>query len=84
MKTYQFESIVDENGIIVLPPEMKVLSKHRVHLTLVDLETPRQNSVKLLEDITRAYAQIVDESDLDIAEIYERRGRRNDREALST
>ncbi len=82
MKTYQFESVVDENGAIVLPGEMKALSKHRVRLTLVDLETSQQNPVKLLEDITNEYVQITDEADLDIAEIYQRREQRDDREAL--
>ncbi len=84
MKTYQFESIIEENGTIVLPKEMKALKKHRVRLILVDLDTLRQNPVKLLQEITHEYTQIVDEADLDISEIYTRREQRNDREALFT
>lgn len=82
MKTYQFESIIEENGTIVLPKEMKDLHKHRVRLILVDLETLQQNPVKLLEEITREYTQIVDEPDLDITEIYNQRKQRNDRGTL--
>jgi tRNA G46 methylase TrmB len=84
MKTYQFESIIDENGTIVLPTDMKALTHHRVRLTLVDLDTLQHNPVTLLQEMTQAYTQIVDEADLDIAEIYERREQRNDREALFT
>ncbi len=36
MKTYQIESVINENGIIILPDEMKKLQKHRVKLTIVD------------------------------------------------
>lgn len=84
MKTYQFESIIEEKGIIVLPEEMKALTNHRVRLTLVDLEILQQNPINLLQEITHEYTQIVDEPDLDITEIYRRREQRNDREALFT
>ncbi|MCP4682754.1 MAG: hypothetical protein GY864_10510 [Desulfobacterales bacterium] len=85
METYQFESIIEDNGTIVLPGEIKKkLNKHRVRLMLVDLETLRRNPVELLEEITQEYTHIVDEPDLDITEIYMRRGERNDRESLFT
>ncbi|MCP5052519.1 MAG: hypothetical protein GY940_35450 [bacterium] len=51
---------------------MKELKNHRVKLTMVDLEPIRDNPVKLLEEITKKYAAI-DETDLDIHEIYEQR-----------
>ncbi len=85
METYQFESLIEDNGTIVLPGEIKKkLHKHRVRLILVDLETLRQNPVKLLEEITQEYTRIVDEPDLDITEIYKRREQRDDRESLFT
>ncbi len=78
MKTYQFESIIEENGIIVLPQYMKKLKKHRVKLTVVDLEPFHDRPVKLLADITKKYAA-VDEEDLDITGIYEQREQHHDR-----
>ncbi|MGR3177184.1 MAG: hypothetical protein ACUZ8E_03900 [Candidatus Anammoxibacter sp.] len=84
MKTYQFESIIEENGTIVLPKEIKKLKKHRIKLTLVDLETIQQNPVKLLHEITQKYNNIVDESELDIAEIYKRREQKNGRSSMFT
>jgi hypothetical protein len=85
MKTYQFESIIEQNGTIELPQEIKVqLTQHRVKLTLIDLDALRKDPVALLKKITRHYTQIVDEPDLDIAEIYRQREQRNDRETLFT
>jgi hypothetical protein len=78
MKTYQFESIIEENGIIVLPQYMRNLKKHRVKLTVVDLEPFHDRPVKLLTDITKKYAA-VDEEDLDITGIYEHREQHHDR-----
>jgi hypothetical protein len=62
MKMYQFESMIEENGTIVVPQEIKALKHHRVRRILVDLDTLQQNPVKLLQDITREYTQIVDEA----------------------
>ncbi len=38
MIVYSIETVVKKSGIIVLPDDMKILEKHRVKLTLVDLE----------------------------------------------
>jgi len=38
MKTYNFEAMINEGGIIVLPDYMKKLMRHRVRLTISDLE----------------------------------------------
>lgn len=75
MKTYQFESVVDENGVIVLPKNMRKLLKHRVKLTVVDMEPMSGSPVRLLSGITQKYAA-VDEEDLDVAGIYEMRERK--------
>lgn len=78
MKTYQLNAIVEENGSIVLPQNItRTLKKHRVHLTLIDLETLRQDPVKLLQEITGRYRRIVDEPDLDMIEIYKQREQQN-------
>lgn len=77
MKTYQFESIIEDNGVIVLPEDLKNLKKHRVKLIVVDLE-PSENPLNMLNDITRKYAAISEE-DLDINEIYEQREQHHDR-----
>ncbi len=83
MQLYQFESIIENNGTIVLPREITTqLKKHRVKLTLVDLDVIRHNPVKLLEEITDHYTQILDEPDLDISDIYSQREQRHDRETL--
>jgi hypothetical protein len=85
MQQYQFESIIEHNGTIVLPQEIKTrLKRHRVRLTLIDLETLRTDPVTLLEEITRHYTRIVDEPDLDISEIYQQRDQHDDRETLFT
>ncbi len=78
MNTYQFESIIEENGVIVLPKHMRKLKKHRVKLTVVDLEPFYDSPVDLLADITQKYAA-VDEKDLDITGIYEQREYHHDR-----
>ena len=78
MKTYQFESVVDETGIIVLPKNMRKLLKHRVKLTVVDMEPLSGSPVRLLSGITKKYAA-VDEADLDISGIYEMREQSHDR-----
>jgi hypothetical protein len=77
MKTYQFESIIEDNGVIVLPEDLKNLRKHRVKLIVVDLE-PSDNPLNMLNDITQKYAAISEE-DLDITEIYKQREQRHDR-----
>lgn len=77
MKTYQFESIIEDNGVIVLPEDLRNLKKHRVKLIVVDLE-PSDNPLNMLDDITKKYAAVREE-DLDITEIYEQREQHHDR-----
>jgi hypothetical protein len=77
MKTYQFESIIEDNGVIVLPEDLRNLRKHRVKLIVVDLE-PSDNPLNMIDDITQKYAA-VSEEDLDITEIYEQREQHHDR-----
>jgi hypothetical protein len=80
MKTYNLETFVSNKGTIMLPNHMKNLNKHRVMLTLVDLEKPDLETVNILSQITEAYCQI-NEVDFDIAEIYENR-EKNDSRAI--
>jgi hypothetical protein len=77
MKTYQFESIIEDNGVIALPEDLKNLKKHRVKLIVVDLE-PSDNPLNMLDKITQKYAA-VSEEDLDITGIYEQREQHHDR-----
>jgi len=79
MRTYQFESIIQDNGCIFLPEYMKDLKAHHVKLTLVDMEPISCDPVKILADITRKYNAITDEKDLDIEEIYKQREINHDR-----
>ncbi len=80
MKTYQFESIIEESGVITLPKHMKELKNHRVKLTMTDLEPIQDDDLlKRFKEITRKYAAIDDEPDLDIDEIYKQRGPIDDR-----
>ena len=72
MKTYQLESIVQENGSILFPEYLANLKTHRVKITLVDLEPTYDDPVKILDDITQQYAGI-NEPGLDIEEIYKNR-----------
>ena len=78
MRTYQFDSIIQENGCIFLPKYMKKLKAHHVKLTLVDMEPVSKNPLNILTAITQKYADI-DEEDLDISEIYKQREEHNDR-----
>lgn len=78
VKNYQLESIIEDDGAIILPENMKNLIMHRVKLTLVDLEPDNDSPVNLLADITQKYTS-VNEEDLDIASIYEQREQHHDR-----
>jgi hypothetical protein len=78
MKTYQFESIIQDNGCIILPRYMDRLKTHRVKLTLVDLEPDINNPLNILADITQKYTSI-EEEDLDILGIYKQREKNHDR-----
>lgn len=78
MKTYQLESVIGDNGIIELPESMKKLVRHRVKLIVIDLETFLYNPVNMLADITKKYTAI-NENDIDITELYEKRIQSHDR-----
>jgi hypothetical protein len=78
MNSYQFESIIEESGVIVLPEDLRKLKKHRVKLIVVDLEPSYNSPLERLADITKKYAA-VNEEDLDIPGIYERREQHYDR-----
>jgi len=78
MKTYHFESIIQDNGCIVLPVYMENLKAHRVKLTVEDMDTNPGNPLNILADITRRYSSIT-EVDLDIDAIYRLREENYDR-----
>ena len=80
--SYRLESVIDENGTIVLPDDMKPLRKHRVKLVVIDLDAIQQNPVTYFEELTTRYNEIHDEPDLDIEEIYRERGQSHDRGAV--
>ncbi|MBF0233769.1 MAG: hypothetical protein HQK65_12140 [Desulfamplus sp.] len=72
MRTYQLESEINEQGIIVLPYEMKRLHKHRIKLTIVDLEPDNSVSADCLDSVTKKFSTI-EENDLNLNEIYKKR-----------
>jgi len=63
MKTYQFESVIPENGSIPLPATMKNLTHHRVKFIVIDLEPRQHDPVAQLDEITRRYSYL-DEPDM--------------------
>ncbi len=69
MNRYQFESVINENGMIVLPNEMKSLRQHRIRLMILDLEAENSDPVYFLDYITRKFAD-TGEVDLNLSEIY--------------
>ncbi|OQW91390.1 MAG: hypothetical protein BWK78_04805 [Thiotrichaceae bacterium IS1] len=71
-RTYQFEAIINEQGMIALPRFRSNLNQHRVKLTLIDSPESPLNAINLLSKLTETY-QHLDEADLDVAEIYNRR-----------
>jgi hypothetical protein len=75
---YQFESIIQDDGIIVLPRHMSKLKQHRVKLTLVDLEPAKENPLAFLSNIVQNYTAL-NEKDIDIDDIYGQREQHNDR-----
>jgi len=81
MRTYQLETVINNNGTITLPAFLNNLTQHRVMLTLVDLETPHLEATHLLSQITEAYRQ-TDETDLDMVEIYENRDKSESRNII--
>jgi hypothetical protein len=83
MKTYQFKSIIDENGLIVLPDEIKRLKNHRIKLIVTDLDSDREctNTIDFLNSVTDKYLNI-EENELDITEIYNQREKTDDRRIM--
>lgn len=81
MRTYQFESVIPENGRISLPVTMKNLTHHRVKCILIDLEDRPQNPLDRLDALTRQYTALT-EADLDIDDIYQQRTVMYDRQHL--
>jgi len=78
MNTYQFESVIDENGIVILPDDVRKLKKHRVKFILIDLDSAYESPVRF-DDITKKYTAI-NEEDLNISEIYQQRKGKDERE----
>ncbi len=81
MRTYQLESFVNEEGVIVLPDEMRGLQRHRVKLIILDLEEKDFDPVEHLDRITGEYAEL-DEDDLNIESIYTQREKADEREIM--
>ena len=81
MRTYQFESIIQENGSISLPATLRNLTHHRVKLILIDLEPRQQHPVDRLEAITQRYTHL-DEPDIDIVDVYTQRVESHERELV--
>ncbi|GAK57618.1 hypothetical protein U27_04585 [Candidatus Vecturithrix granuli] len=79
IKTYQFDSIIQENGVIMLPKHMQPLQRHHVRLIVIDLEPSRFDSVTLLTEITQKYKMITEEQELSIDEIYAQREQSHER-----
>jgi len=50
MKTYSFERVIAENGIIVLPDSMKKLIKHRAKFTVSISEKSASDAVNVLSE----------------------------------
>jgi hypothetical protein len=80
-QTYQLESIVKEDGSVILP---KPLQKHRVKLVVYDLDAIHKNPVEYFQKIVQNYHQITDEPNLDITEIYHEREQSNEPRTLFT
>jgi hypothetical protein len=81
MRTYQFESVVPDNGRISLPMTMKSLAHHRVKFIVIDLEEILNDPCERLDALTRAYTAL-DEPDIDLDEVYRQRAHIDDRQYL--
>ena len=78
MRQYQFQSIIQENGLLKIPPFLYNLKNRRLKFIVVDLERPRVNPVAKFRDIIRRF-YMIDEPDLDIDAIYAQRKEHHDR-----
>ena len=83
MKTYQFDTMIKGNGTILLPEAMKTLYHHRVKLIVIDLEPLQPDPVSLFSSITQRYSML-QEPDINIADIYEHRTHQHDRGLVFT
>ena len=81
MSEYQLESVVNEHGMIVLPDEMKNLHKHRVKIVITDLGAEISEPCDFLDRVTAEYVKI-EEEDLNLDEIYKKRGHVDERKIL--
>ena len=81
MRTYQFESVVPDNGRISLPMTLKSLTHHRVKFIVIDLEDAPENPLERLDALTRAYTAL-NEPDIDLDEVYRQRAHIDDRQYL--
>lgn len=81
MQTYNFETVIREDGIIMLPDNMKNLKKRKVKFVLTDLEESYSGAADILSEIAEEYNRIR-EKDLDITEIYKNRGKTDVRESF--
>ncbi len=81
MRTYQLESEINEQGIIVLPYEMKNLRNHRIKLTIVDLEPEYSVTDDFLDYVTKKFSNI-EENDLNLNEIYKKREHIDERQFI--
>lgn len=60
-RTYQVESVINETDIVMFPNFLPNLSKHRVKLTLIDLEEHHQNQFTVgYGDYTKEREQLFD------------------------
>lgn len=53
METYNFETVIGEDGIILLPDYIKKLKTHRVKLILLDLGKSALNTLSEIADSSR-------------------------------
>ncbi len=82
VKTYQFDSTIQEDGVIMLPKSLYSLRKHHVRFIVIDLEPHQDDPVAWLEKITQEYAAITDEEGLSLDEIYAQREQSHERTFL--
>lgn len=79
IKTYQFDSTIQEDGVIVLPKSMFPLQQHHVRVIVIDWQPPQDDPVAWLNEITQKYLAIMDEADVPLDEIYTQRERNHER-----
>jgi len=63
----------------MLPKHLYPLRKHHVRLIVIDLEPPQEDPVAWLDNLTQKYAEINDEEDLSVEDIYAQREQSHER-----